>query len=127
MWRGCNEIQKAKPMRDQVFSVFKDISHGGAKHPSTGFAFRCFTVPLQGLFPVCVSKKTTFGFRPPDVFPEALCPSLGIAMVAGVGHANTTPPRVEGVMGPFNAGVFSHQLSSQMMVDDMWIRTVYPL
>lgn len=57
-----------------------------------------------------ISKEATRGLNTPHWFTESLGPTLRIAMLAGRRHLDATPPRIEGVGGPFDLRVLRQAL-----------------
>ena len=93
----------------QTVPPLEHVGHRRAKdsHPRSGACGSA--VPALRLLPGRLAEKAPGRLRAPHVVTGPLCPSLGVAVVAGRRHLRATPPGVERVIGPFDGRVLRHK------------------
>jgi hypothetical protein len=66
-----------------------------------------FVIPVERFLPVLIAEEAARGTRAPVMAAGSSSPSLGIAELARLRDLGAAPPRIEGVMGPFNRRVLA--------------------
>lgn len=91
--------------------VLENIGHAGAKNAFSDASRAGACIPLQRFPPMLCTEETAGLVWTPNVMAGSFGECFGVAVRAGGGNFNATPPRVEGVVGPFDFGVF-HKIES---------------
>jgi hypothetical protein len=119
--RGGNQRGEARAGRielapDLVVALLADICHRRAKDAAALAGQLGLAVPADRLAPVLVAKEAPRGDLAPDPVAEADRLRARIAVIARRRDFDTTPPGIEGVMTPGNAGRLAHSVLDMLSV-----------
>lgn len=88
--------------------AFEDIRHRGAENPSPDPLLHRLPVPPDGVVPMRVAKEAAGSILAPHRAANPFRPRFRIAVRTRGRNLGTTPPGIEGVVRPFDLGIFCH-------------------
>src|SRR6202049_641601 len=100
--------------------IVKDVGHRGTEDAVADAQFLGLSVPFARQVPV-LGAGPLAGLVAPQVFPETLGKGPGITEITGARYRRAAPPRVEGMVSPFDFAILGHGA-----ISDIWLRSRQP-